>query len=81
VPSVVRTGELPKGPVDRLKEDSSRESKEPIRLKGDKERSCEQTSTRGAGEVCVSLVSEHRKISLLSVAGKRKTHHAAEKKR
>jgi hypothetical protein len=43
MPSVVRIGELPKGPVDRLKEDSSRESKEPIRLKGDKERSCERT--------------------------------------
>jgi hypothetical protein len=27
-------GKLPKGPVDQKKEDSSRELKEPIRLKG-----------------------------------------------
>jgi hypothetical protein len=36
-PIVVHTRELPKGPVDRLEGDSSRESKESIRLKGDKE--------------------------------------------
>ena len=47
MPSAVRIGELPEGPVDRLKRDSSRESKESIQLKGEIERSCERTSTRG----------------------------------
>jgi hypothetical protein len=39
MPSVVRTGELPEGPVDRFEEDSSRESKEPLRLREVNERS------------------------------------------
>jgi hypothetical protein len=49
-PSAVHTRELLKGTVDRLKGDSSRESKEPLQLEGDKERSCERTSTRGLTE-------------------------------
>jgi hypothetical protein len=49
VPSVVCIGEIPKGPVDRFERDSSRESKELIRLKEGKEQSYERTSTRGSG--------------------------------
>jgi hypothetical protein len=48
----------------------------------EEERSCVRgLSDLRVGRACVIiLVSEHRKVSLLSVAGKRRIHHAAKKK-
>jgi hypothetical protein len=59
-PSAVHIGELLKGPVDQLKGDSSRESKETLRFKGDKEWFCERMSTRGPAEHLHQLVLELR---------------------
>jgi hypothetical protein len=67
--------------------DSRGESKEPLRLEGKIRtilktgRSAQRPLLEAEGAVCVSLVSELRKASFLSVAGRRKIHHATEKKR
>jgi hypothetical protein len=44
-------------------------------------RSAQRPFAEARGEVCVSLVSELRRASFLSVAGRRKIHHAAKEKR
>jgi hypothetical protein len=80
-PSTVRIGKLPKRTYGSIICNSSRESKEPIQLGGDKEQSSERISARGPIGLR-QVVSEHRKISFFSVAGKRKNlSHATEKKR